>query len=339
MAIFHFSAQLIKRSAGRSATAAAAYRAGEQIHDQRTGLTFDYTKKAVEHREIHAPEDAPEWVYDRSELWNRAELAEKRKDAQPAREVEVSLPRELSREDQLVLVREFVRENFTSVGMVADVCVHAPLASDGKEQPHAHIMLTMRQLDGQAFAAKKDRSWNDKANIETWRESWANHMNAALERHQVKERVDHRSYERRGRDRAPGVHLGQAAHRMERRGIRTRRGNQWRAHSLLNQAIETALAYMETPDALAVAIKMAQKRLIEGMVGGSSTALGKAAATLARSEAPALSARSRLGKAAATLNRTEEPGEKPKDKALKPKDPKEEHVVAPKPRGPSLPGM
>lgn len=253
MALFHFTAQVIGRSTGRSAPGAAAYRAGERIIDERTGLIFDYSRKrGVEHREIIAPDNAPAWMLNREQLWNAVERAEVRKDAQLCREVEVALPCELTREQRLDLLRSFVREEFVGRGMVADICVHNPRGADGLERPHSHIMLTMRELAGEGFG-KKNRGWNGKDLLEDWRERWASHVNCALERHGHRDRVDHRSLEaqradalqraadpdrdhiERGvaeliaesLDREPQPKLGRAA-AFERRGIKSDRGNQGR---------------------------------------------------------------------------------------------------------------
>ena len=195
MALFHFAAQVIGRSSGRSAPGAAAYRAGERIADERTGLVFDYSRKrGIEHREIIAPDNAPAWMFNRAQLWNAVERAEARGDAQLCREVEVALPRELSRDQRLEVLRRFVQEEFVGRGMVADICVHNPRGADGLERPHSHIMLTMRELTGEGFG-KKNRDWNRKDLLEAWRERWADHVNRALERHGYRDRVDHRSLE------------------------------------------------------------------------------------------------------------------------------------------------
>ena len=241
MATYHCSVKVMKRSAGRSATAAAAYRHGTRIEDERDGRVHDYTRKQhVDASFILSPESAPSWTQDRSALWNRVELAEKRQDAQVAREVEVALPREILREAQEQLVRDFVKENFTTRGMVADVAIHRPSASDGHEQPHAHIMLTMRPLDGDNFSSKKDRSWNNKQLVEDWRESWAQHVNRAYEKAALEARVDHRSYERQGIEQAPTVHLGPVNHAMEKRGVRTEKGDYNRMIRKLNMAFTLA---------------------------------------------------------------------------------------------------
>ena len=227
MAIYHLAAKVIGRSSGRSATGAAAYRSAERIADERSGQVFDYTRKGgVEYREVVAPANAPEWMKDREQLWNAVETVEARKDAQLAREVEVALPRELSKEQRIDLVRGFVKEEFVDRGMVADIAVHNPRHADGEERPHAHVMLTMRELTGEGFGPK-NRDWNGKDVLEGWRERWADHANWALERSGHDTRIDHRSYANQGVDREAQPKLGAAA-AMERRGEVTERGDELR---------------------------------------------------------------------------------------------------------------
>ena len=219
MAIYHFSAQMIKRSTGRSSVGAAAYRAGENIYDERTGLNHDYTRKqGVEHREIVAPLNAPEWTTDRNKLWNEVEKTERRKDAQTAREINIALPKELDRENQIQLIKGYVQDQFVDKGMIADIAIH-----DTKEgNPHAHIMLTTRPIDQEGFG-KKNRDWNRKEELEKWREEWADHTNRSLEKANVKERIDHRSLEAQGIDRIPQIHVGPHANAMEKKGIQAER--------------------------------------------------------------------------------------------------------------------
>lgn len=213
MAIYHCSAKVIGRSSGRSATGAAAYRAGEKIVDHRTGLIHDYTRKGgVDHAQIIAPAGAPEWATDRSALWNEVEAVEKRKDAQLCREVEVAIPRELTVDQQRQLVLDFAQEQFVARGMVADVAFHH---QDG-ENPHAHILLTTRTIGADGFG-QKAREWNDRALLEQWRSQWAEHANRALERAGHAERIDHRSLADQGIDRQPTQHLGPTATAIERR--------------------------------------------------------------------------------------------------------------------------
>ena len=205
MAIYHLRATMISRSQGRSATAAAAYRVAERIEDRRIGLTFDYAARGgVDHTEILAPDHAPDWVRDRSELWNRVEEAETRKNSQVAREVRVALPAELTHAQRLELVREFVRSQFVDRGMVADIALHAPGRIGDERNHHAHILLTTREVDAEGSVSDggsvprggfttKNRDWNKVEVLEGWREAWARDSNAALERAGIEDRVDHRT--------------------------------------------------------------------------------------------------------------------------------------------------
>ena len=229
--------------------AAAAYRSGEKLVNEWDGMTHDYTRKGgVVHVEIMLPAHAPPEFLDRSTLWNSVEQIEKSSTAQLAREIEVALPVELSRAEQLALVRVFVKENFVDAGMCADFAIH----DKGTGNPHAHIMLTIRpikengewgakcrkvyDLDGQGQripdgkggwkSHREDTTdWNQRSNAEKWRAAWAAYTNRALEAAGKPERIDHRSYKRQGVDKIPTVHMGPAASQMERRGIVTEKGN------------------------------------------------------------------------------------------------------------------
>lgn len=213
MAIYHLNMKVIGRSSGRSATAAAAYRSGTKITDERSGVTHDYTRKhGVDYSEILVPENASNWVSDRHQLWNEVERVEKRKDAQLAREFDVALPQELSQEQAQNLITDYVQKEFVDRGMVADIALHE-LDSDN---PHAHVMLTTRSLDQNGFG-KKCRDWNDKAQLEHWRQSWQDHTNHALEQAGHTERIDCRSLEAQGIDRVPQIHLGAKVLEMEQR--------------------------------------------------------------------------------------------------------------------------
>ena len=193
MAIYHLRASVISRSQGRSATAAIAYRTAERIEDRRTGLTFDYAAKGgVDHTEILAPDHAPDWVRDRSELWNRVEESETRKNSQVAREIRVALPAELTHEARVELVRDFAQQSFVDRGMVADIALHAPGRAGDERNHHAHILLTTREIGPEGFTAK-NRDWNKVELLEHWREGWARDSNAALERAGLEDRVDHRT--------------------------------------------------------------------------------------------------------------------------------------------------
>ena len=257
IAIYHCSIKIVSRGKGKSAVAAAAYRSGEKLTNEWDGLTHDYTKKGgVVHSEILLPAHAPPAFSDRSTLWNSVELSEKSNNAQLAREVEIALPVELSREEQTRLVREYCSSQFVSKGMIADFNLH----DTGGGNPHAHILLTMRPLDEKGAWLPKSKKeyvldengekirlpsgryktrkvdlvdWNNRENAEVWRRAWADLANEFLAQNNRPERIDHRSYERQGIDQLPTVHVGVAASQMEKKGIVTERGE-------LNRSINAA---------------------------------------------------------------------------------------------------
>ena len=221
MAIFHLSVKTISRSAGRSATAAAAYRAGVEITDERTGEIHDYTRKGgVESAALILPDNAPEWATDRAKLWNAAEQAEKRKNSTVAREFEIALPAELPAAERQALAHDFARALVARHGCAADVAIHAPGKEGDNRNHHAHILLTTRRLGPDGFG-EKTRELDDqkvgKVLVTEWRERWAGMANASLERHGHAERIDHRSHAARGIEAAPSQHLGPAATGYERR--------------------------------------------------------------------------------------------------------------------------
>lgn len=221
VAIFHLSVKPISRSAGRSATAAAAYRSGEKITDERTGEIHDYTRKGgVESADIVLPDGAPEWATDRAKLWNAAELAEKRKDACVAREYEVALPSELSPAERRNLALDFAKDMANREGCAVDVAIHAPGREGDNRNHHAHILRTTRKVEADGLGAKLDTEQagrKRKDDLEQVRERWADLSNKALERAGHSIRIDHRSLKEQGIDREPTVHLGPAASGYERR--------------------------------------------------------------------------------------------------------------------------
>ena len=227
MADYRLSVQFLSRSDNRSAVAAAAYRAGDRLADERGKMVHDYTRKGgIVHSEIMAPEAAPGWVHDRESLWNKVEVTEKRKDAQVAKEVQLSLPAELNAGQRLALTRAFVQENFVAKGMVADVAIHAPPREGDERNHHAHVMLTTRAIGPDGFVPTKNRDWNSKEQLQEWRENWAKIQNRHLVQALGKDapQVSHQSYAERGIAKAPGRHIGPEATAMERKGERTRRG-------------------------------------------------------------------------------------------------------------------
>ena len=225
MAIFHLTAKVISRGKGQSAIAAAAYRSGERLRDEQADEQKFYQTRAerIVFTELMTPKDAPEWAKDRNALWNHAERAEKRKDAQLAREFEMSLPHELTEQQREWLVKDFAREAFTRKGYAVDIAIHAPDKESDERNHHAHLMVTMRTLGADGFAAEKDRDLNSRAQLGAWREQWAHVANRHLERHGHEARIDHRSLKEQGIDREAGVHLGYAANEMAQRGAQSDR--------------------------------------------------------------------------------------------------------------------
>ena len=249
MAIYHLCIKIISRGKGKSAVAASAYRSGEKIKNEYDGIVHDFTRKGgIAHTEILLPQNAPQAFLDRGTLWNSVEKIEKSKNSQLAREIEIALPKELNREKQIELVREYVKDNFVNVGMCADIALHDK--NDGN--PHAHILLTMRPLnEDTTWGAKSKKEyildengekvklkngnyktrkinttdWNEQDKAEEWRKAWADITNKYLEENSIQDKVDHRSYQRQGIEQIPTIHLGVSATQMEKKGIVTDRGN------------------------------------------------------------------------------------------------------------------
>ena len=234
MASYHCSVKPVSRGAGRSGTASAAYRAGVYLKDERTGEVHDYTRKqGVEHTELVFPSGV---TMSREELWNAAEGAEKRKDARIAREFELALPTELTKEQRRELATGFARHLVEQYGVAADVALHEPNRKGDQRNHHAHILITTRQISAQGLGNKTDLEQEDKAlraqkkntgrqQIETLRAAWAAQCNLALQRAGSHERVSHKSLKAQGIEREPTSHLGPVATAMERRGERSERGN------------------------------------------------------------------------------------------------------------------
>lgn len=249
MAIYHCHCKVISRGQGRSAVGAAAYRSGERLTNDYDGITHDYTNKGgVVYSEVMLCENAPQEYQNRAVLWNEVERQEKGGKAQLAREYEVALPIELNRDEQIELIRDYVRENFVKNGMCADFAVH----DKGDGNPHAHIMLTMRPIEpGGEWGAKqkkeylldkdgnkqydpkkktykcrtvKTTDWDTQDFLQRSRENWAAIVNRELEKKNLPQRVDHRSLKEQGKQRIPTEHIGVAAKNMEKRGKVSDRG-------------------------------------------------------------------------------------------------------------------
>lgn len=243
MAIYHLSVKIGGRAKGQNAIAASAYRSGEKLKDYETGLTSDYSRKQrIVCCGIALCENAPEEYANRETLWNAVHKIEKSKDARLWREIEVALPRELNQDEQIATVREFMNY-LTQKGMCADWAIH----DSGDGNPHAHIMLTTRSIlpngkwagksrkvydldeNGQKIFQKIDKTgrkqykchkedyndWNDKERVEEWRAVWAECCNARL---LEQDRIDHRSYERQGKEQIPTIHEGYFARKIVSQG-------------------------------------------------------------------------------------------------------------------------
>jgi Ti-type conjugative transfer relaxase TraA len=218
MAIYHFSAKVVSRANGSSAVAAAAYRSASRLNDDRLGRPHDFSNKSgVVQSEVMLPDGAPDRWLDRERLWNEVEAGEARKDAQLAREVEFAIPREMNQADGVQLARDFVQREFVDRGMVADLNVHWDVAEDGTPKPHAHVMLSMRQVDGDGFG-QKARDWNRTELLSHWREAWADHVNARLAELDIDATIDHRSLKDQGIDLEPQNKIGAAASGRAERG-------------------------------------------------------------------------------------------------------------------------
>ena len=258
VADFHFSVTQIKRSAGQSAIASAAYRAGEKLHSDYYGEDSDYTKKkGVVCTGILLPVNAPAEFSDREVLWNVVEKAEKHPKAQLAYSFDFSLQNEFSIEENIAIAKEFIQKNFVDRGMIADYAIHLPEKEDGgTPNPHVHVMCPIRPLnpdgtwgikqrrvyrldengnrirdgDGrELFDAVPTTDWGTPETLELWRTAWAEINNTHFSEHELSTRIDNRSFERQGLSQIPTIHEGANVREMERRGIVTEKGsrNRW----------------------------------------------------------------------------------------------------------------
>ena len=257
IALYHFHVAQIKRSAGQSAIASAAYRAGEKLHSEYYGEDSDYTKKGgVICSEILLPPHAPRSYADRQTLWNAVEKAEPHPKAQLAYSFDIALQNEFSMQENIELARQFLLEQFVSRGMVCDFSVHQPDKNGGVPNPHFHVMCPIRPLDEHGRWGNKQRreylldkhgerirdetgnyvfnavpttDWGRPDTLEHWRQAWADLCNQKFAEKNLDCHIDHRSYERQGIEQLPTVHEGPAVRQMEVRGIRTDKGdlNRW----------------------------------------------------------------------------------------------------------------
>ena len=270
---FHFSVNIISRGKGKSAVASAAYISGEKIKNEWDGVTHDYTKKqGVISKEIYLPDHAPKEYKDRKTLWNSVELFEKNSNAQLARNFIISLPKELSIEENKKMIEEYVQNNFVKEGMIVDLAIHDE-SREGNQNIHAHIMTIVRPINEDGTWGQKSKkeyildekgekvlnkngkpktrkveltTWNDKGNVEKWRENFSDLCNEYLAKNDIEKRVDHRSFKRQNSDYLPTIHLGSAASAMERKGIETDKGNYNREIRKYNQLVKTIKEEIKT---------------------------------------------------------------------------------------------
>jgi ATP-dependent exoDNAse (exonuclease V) alpha subunit len=227
MAIYHFTLKNISRGTGRNIISAAAYRRAAKFFDEEEGKTWNYSNKPhIIHREILVPANAPLWAKEYTsvgeqsnelaeKLWNKVCLSEKRIDARLAKEIEFALPMELTQEQNVQLVREFLQDEYNLKGILCDWNIHWDAGN-----PHVHVLLTTRELTQNGFG-KKLRWLDDKVSLNRWREQWASYANFHLRKHGFEVRIDHRSYKDQGIDLNPSVHEGKNIRDMKRRGIET----------------------------------------------------------------------------------------------------------------------
>ena len=248
MAIYRLSMEPLSRQNGRSATASAAYRSGSKIHDQRTGMTWDFTRRSgVEHAEIVLPasaSDASHWAHDRSALWNAAELSEKRKDARTAREYGLALPHEFTRAQQIELVRRFSRELASRYHVAVDFAIHLPHSYGDDRNIHAHVLTTTRAVTATGLGAKTAMELSNtdlakqgleapKRQLETLRAYWADIQNEKFRELGMAIRVDHRTLKAQGIEREPTSHLGPTVSALHRRGMESEVGRRIAAEQRL----------------------------------------------------------------------------------------------------------
>ena len=260
VAIFHLSHKFISRGQGQSVVAAAAYQSRGRLRDDQTGQVKDYTRKAEQallFSGVFAPKDAPAWARDRERLWNAAEQAEdtynrtRAKTARTGQHLEISLPYELTAEQNRYALQDFIKDHFTRHGYAVDLNIHGPDKGGDSRNVHAHLLITTRTLTPEGFNPQKPR-FDHKAITEQanrWREGWAKTANRHLERYGHEARIDHRSLEAQGLEREASQHLGPTATRMERdgkasdRGEENRQGERRRQNRAHLRALHNALAH------------------------------------------------------------------------------------------------
>jgi Ti-type conjugative transfer relaxase TraA len=237
MAVCHFALQAISRGKGRSAIAAAAYRSGTALSNEATGKRHDYSRR-VRSGEIDPAETgilvpegvAATWALDRSQLWNAAEAAERRRDSRVATEILLALPAELDRAQRRALTTQYAQLLADRYGVAVDYAIHPPSTAGDQRNHHAHLLMTTRRVSAQGLGERSALEHNEDkrkalgllrraAEIRNLREEWAQLANRALERAGQEARLDPRSYRNRGIDLVPFPKKGPAGNGLQRRFI------------------------------------------------------------------------------------------------------------------------
>lgn len=189
----------------KNAVITAAYIGRRKLLNKKTGEESDFRKKAeeVSYSEILAPIGSPPWVYTPESLWNNVEHSEIRVDAQKAREIIIALPIKLSTEQQINLIKKYVIKNFVQLGMIADVNIH-----NLKTNPHAHVLLTTRNLLENGYFGNKNREWNKRDLLKKWRKEWEKECNDFLASCNISDRICCESYETKKILKIPTLHIG-----------------------------------------------------------------------------------------------------------------------------------
>ncbi len=312
IALYHFHVTQIKRSAGQSAIASAAYRSGEKLYSEYYGEDSDYTRKGgVICSEILLPPHAPPEYADRETLWNAVEKAERGKKAQLAYSFDIALQNEFSIQENIDLARQFLLEQFVSRGMVVDFAVHQPDKEDGGiSNPHFHVMCPIRPLDENGKWGNKQRreylldengerirdeagnyvfnavpttDWGSPETLEHWREQWAALCNQKFAEKELSVRIDHRSYERQGVEQLPTVHEGVTVRAMEAKGVRTDKGelNCWikKTNAMLREAKQKIVKLIEWLKEVKAELSKPQALLLVDLLGSYYTKRNRGAYT------------------------------------------------------------
>ena len=262
MAIYHFSVKTVARSAGRSATAAIAYRAGEKIYCEREGREHDYSRKTgVEYKEIYLPEGAPEHLKNRERLWNEVEQRETRKNSTVAREFEIAFPSELNQEQRLAMLEELCASIVERHQIAVDACIHAPHTGSGSDERnyHAHILMSTRKLTPEGFTEKtRELDQKHSGEIEHWREHFADICNMHLDMAGSTARVDHRSYKDQENGLEATLHEGPKVTELRRRGIETEIS---RTNDEIKERNQAQLQYGKNMDLLIAENEITLKKL------------------------------------------------------------------------------